>query len=259
MIPVFYSYSHKDEEFKNELEAHLEILRRQQLIDGWNDRKISPGSDWEEQINFNLEKAKIILLMISSDFLASDYCYDTETVFALDQHEKKESKVVPIILRPCMWNISDFGHLQALPTDGKPITEFENRDAAWLKVAEGIYDLVKEINEEEKAVVQKMEMQIPSREVLIKALNLKSTSQDQLEISLDKNGIRHNIVIFLDQYKAWYFSPLRIVKWGGKQKGFDILNSYSVKEVSIELKEMQKEGIVISVMSKKGNPIYKLK
>jgi len=260
MIPIFYSYSHEDEEFKNELENHLEILKRKKLIDEWDDRRISPGSNWEEEINLNLEKAKIILLMISSDFLASDYCYETETIFALEQHEKKESKVVPIILRPCLWKVSDFKHLQVLPKDGKAITNFDNRDTAWLSVAQGILKLIEEINKEEKVVVQKMEKQNSPSEILVKKLNSADKYRSILEVEkIVENNARNNIFEFLSQYKSWYFSPLRIVKWGGKQFGFNNLNSFTSNQISNELKQLQKEGIVKSVMSKKGNPIYKLK
>lgn len=73
-IPIFYSYSHKDEEFRNTLEAHLSVLKRQGFISEWHDRRIAPGSNWEQEINLNLQNAKIILLLVSHNFLTSDYC-----------------------------------------------------------------------------------------------------------------------------------------------------------------------------------------
>lgn len=96
-VPLFYSYSHKDEGFRETLETHLAILKRQGYIDCWHDRRIAPGDNWKEEINFNLQNAKITLLLVSSNFLASDYCYDTETIFALEQHANKACVVIPII------------------------------------------------------------------------------------------------------------------------------------------------------------------
>ena len=96
-IKLFYSYSHKDELYREKLETHLSILRRNGYINEWHDRRISAGNEWEEEINFNLEDSDIILLLISSNFLASDYCYDTETIRALEKHESKEAIVIPII------------------------------------------------------------------------------------------------------------------------------------------------------------------
>ena len=102
-LSIFYSYSHKDEEYRETLETHLVILKRQNYINSWHDREITPGSYWEDKIDLNIKKAKIILLLISSNFLASDYCYDTETIFALDQHKKGKCIVIPIIIKPCLW------------------------------------------------------------------------------------------------------------------------------------------------------------
>ncbi len=97
MVEVFISYSHKDESFRKKLESHLAQLKRNGLISIWHDRKISAGKEWKGQIDDALERAKIVLLLISADFLASDYCYDVEMKRALDRHAKGETQVVPII------------------------------------------------------------------------------------------------------------------------------------------------------------------
>jgi hypothetical protein len=137
-IRLFYSYSHADEELRNELDKHLSLLKRQGIIVDWHDRRIAPGSEWSRLISDNLEASQIILLLISSDFLASDYCYDIEMKRALERHETGEAIVIPIILRPVDWNISPFGKLQALPRDGKPVIIWTSRDEAWLDIAKGI-------------------------------------------------------------------------------------------------------------------------
>jgi hypothetical protein len=121
-ISLFYSYSHVDEALRDELEKHLKLLQRQHVIDTWHDRKIISGTEWDKVINKNLDTADIILLLISSDFLASDYCWDIEIQRAMQRHEKKTAVVIPVLLRPCDTGNADFMKLQGLPKNFKPVT-----------------------------------------------------------------------------------------------------------------------------------------
>ena len=143
-MKLFYSYSHKDEEFREGLEKHLSVLKEKGHIEDWHDRKISPGQDFQREIDQNLKDADIIALLISSDFLSSPAC-NKEMRDALDLRERKSVTVVPIIVRPCDWKSSDIGRLQALPEDGKPVSDWPDRDAAFLNVVEGIKVIAKEI------------------------------------------------------------------------------------------------------------------
>ena len=137
-LRLFYSYSHKDEELRKELEEHLALLRRQDYIVGWHDRKIGPGQEWKDQLDKNLEDAQIILLLISPSFLASDYCYDIETRRALDRHDKGEATVIPVLLRPVDWEGAPFARLQGLPIDLRPVSTWTNKDEAFQNIAQGI-------------------------------------------------------------------------------------------------------------------------
>ncbi|MDP1681706.1 MAG: DnaB-like helicase C-terminal domain-containing protein [Burkholderiales bacterium] len=137
-VKVFYSYSHKDETLRDELETHLAILRRQGLIFEWHDRKIKAGTEWEQEIDSNLQDADVIILLISPDFIASEYCYSKELNRALERHELRQAAVIPIIVRPTDWKSTPFSKLQALPKDGAPVTSWSNRDEAWLDVAQSI-------------------------------------------------------------------------------------------------------------------------
>ena len=141
-MELFYSYSHVDEGFRNELEKHLSILKRQKCISQWHDRKLPAGIDWKNEIDAHLNSAHIILLLISADFLASDYCYDIEMMCALERHSKGEARVIPVILRPVDWKGSPFGKLLALPKDAKPVTLWSNQDEAFLSISEGIRGVV---------------------------------------------------------------------------------------------------------------------
>jgi hypothetical protein len=144
-IDIFFSYSHKDEELRNELAAHLSVLRRQGIIREWHDRKIVAGEEWNGKIGANLDAAGIILLLVSSDFLYSNSCYDVEMTRALERHEKGEARVIPIIVRACEWQDAPFSKLQALPKDAKPVKSWQDRDEAWKDVATGIRRAVEEL------------------------------------------------------------------------------------------------------------------
>ena len=144
-LKVFYSYSHRDERLRERLEKSLASLRRQQLIEEWHDRKITAGSEWDRDIDKNLNSADIILFLVSPDFIASSYCYDIEVTRAMERHNAGEAQVLPIILRPCDWMGAPFGHLQALPKDARAVTTWANRDLAFNNIAEGIKRVVREL------------------------------------------------------------------------------------------------------------------
>jgi internalin A len=144
-LRLFISYSHKDDTLRSELEAHLKLLQRQDLTSVWTDRKITAGEEWKGKIDENLESAGIILLLVSADFIASEYCYDVEMKRALERHDAGAAPVIPVILRAVDWHAAPFGKLQALPKDGKPVTLWEDRDSAWLDVETGIRKVAEQL------------------------------------------------------------------------------------------------------------------
>lgn len=137
-VSLLYSYAHEDERYKDVLETHLKILQRQGTINTWSDREIEGGENWREEIKNELDRADIILLLISSDFLASDFCYEVEMERAMERDTNKVARVIPVILRDCIWTKAPFAKLQALPKDGKPVKSWPDKDKAWRNVAEGI-------------------------------------------------------------------------------------------------------------------------
>ncbi len=148
-VNVFVSYAHRDEELKNELLKHLSGLRRRNVISGWHDGEIGAGEEWEKQISEHLNKADIILLLISSDFLASDFCYDVELKRAMERHEAGAARVIPVILRDVDWTGVPFSKLKALPRDGKPVTSksWSSVDEALRNATEGIRKEVEKLLE----------------------------------------------------------------------------------------------------------------
>lgn len=142
---VFYSYSHKDERHRIALSEHLKNLERQGVIRGWDDREIVAGNDWRETINEQLDAADIILLLVSTSFISSDFCWGEQMARALKRHQSGKARVIPVIVRPGDYSGTHFKDIQALPKDGKAITLWANRDLAWLDVAKGIRKAVEEL------------------------------------------------------------------------------------------------------------------
>lgn len=142
---IFCSYSHKDEKYRAELETHLALLARQGAVDVWHDRQIGPGHDWAREIDENLDHANLVLMLVSADFLASQYCYGIEMARALERAQQGSTRVVPILVRKCDLEGVPFGKLQWLPTGSRPIKNWTDRDSAWTDVAMGVRKVVQEI------------------------------------------------------------------------------------------------------------------
>jgi len=162
-VEVFYSYAHEDEELRNELKKHLSNLKRQGVITEWYDRDISAGTEWGEEIKQYLESAKVILLLISPDFMNSDYINDIEVKRAMERHESGEARVIPVILRPVDWEGAPFSKLQALPTEVRPITLWSNRDEAFLDVIRGIRAALHDLSNLSLGIPATLDIPSPSK------------------------------------------------------------------------------------------------
>lgn len=173
MASLFFSYSHKDEELRNELETHLTLLRRQGIITAWHDRRITAGSDIHSTISAELEAAQIILLLVSANFLASDYCFEIEMNRALEKHAEGSAVVIPVVLHPCDWHSSPFGGLKATPTDGKPISMFANLHEALAIVAKDIRDAAQKFSSAEVSNDQPLRGQEYTSQVFERSSNLR--------------------------------------------------------------------------------------
>jgi hypothetical protein len=149
-IEVFISYAHEDRGFVEELEKHLGILKRQQIILSWYDGNIVPGTEWESQIMQHLNRAQIILLLVSADFIGSDFCYGIEMTQAIDRHNADQARVIPVILRPVEWKGAPFAKLQALPSGAKPVTRWPTHDDAFLDVVQGIRKAIDDLTNKRK-------------------------------------------------------------------------------------------------------------
>ncbi len=145
-IEVFISYSHQDDELRQEFIKQLSSLTRQKLIKTWDDRAIDAGAEWAQEIAQNLERAEIILLLVSANFMSSDYCYGTELTRALERHQAQTVQVIPIIIRACDWQESPLGQLQAIQSVASSRNQYD-RDHSWVEVITEVRKVAKQIRD----------------------------------------------------------------------------------------------------------------
>ncbi len=143
-IKLFYCYARKDKSLRDELEIHLSWVKRRYQLTTWYDREILPGEEWEQAIDKNLNTAHLILLLISPDFMNSEYAFGKEMERALKRHKEGTCRVIPILLRPTYWEDAPFSHLQLLPTNARAVTSWPNPDEAFQEVVTEISRTVKD-------------------------------------------------------------------------------------------------------------------
>lgn len=140
------SYSHKDEHFRSALLSALSTSIRSEEIEVWSDHQILPGSHIDDEILSQLREADVVFLLVSPDFIASDYCFTKELQIALERHANGRAVVVPIVIRPTDLVGAPFARLKMLPSDAKAVSSWGNADEAWLSVAQGVRRLIRETN-----------------------------------------------------------------------------------------------------------------
>jgi len=149
LLNIFFAYSREDSALRERLDKHLSGLKRRNYINTWFDGQIEAGAEWEKEIDFALSKADIILLLISADFIASDYCFDVEMKKAISRHEKGDAVIIPIILHPCDWSDLPFSKIQGLPQNGQAITSenWKSPEFALSEIAKSIKDTVENLRQ----------------------------------------------------------------------------------------------------------------
>lgn len=142
-INLFISYAHEDVQHKDEFIKHLSGLQRSGLLQSWDDRQITVGQEWDKAIKRALEQAKIVVFLVSADFMASDYIHDVEIKNAIERYKLGAQKIVPVLIRPCDFtSLEALSHFQFLPTEARAVTSWDNIDEAWLNIIQGIKKLI---------------------------------------------------------------------------------------------------------------------
>src|SRR5437868_1128173 len=161
---LFYSYADEDKTLLNKLEKHLSSLKQLGEIQDWNKRNVSAGKDWDHEVNGYMNKSSIILLLISQHYIASDYYYSREMAYAIQRSKEKKAIIIPIILRPCDWDLEEFPFrkYEVLPSNEKPVTEWSNQDKAFQNIAQGIRKVDQNLREYELELIETIIHPYPS-------------------------------------------------------------------------------------------------
>ncbi len=259
-IEIFCAYAPMDEKWRRQLDAHLSALKRQGLISLWHDQHILPGSNWTEAIDAHLETASIILLLISADFISSDYCEGIEMKRALERHEANEARVIPIVVRPCDWQQLPIGKLLALPMDAKPISLWKPVDEGWKQVTTGLRRMIEDLSllpaSVPRETLPKIWM-IPyprnpfflGRNELLSQLHIQLqagqvTALSQAQAISGLGGIGKTQIAV--EYAYRYAHEYQMVLWA-RADDIESLNSSYVRlatELNLPEKEAQEQGII---------------
>ena len=144
-LKLFLSYAHEDRDIVAELRKHLAPLRYEQIVTDWYDLELMPGHDWDQDIISQLESSDLVLVVISADFVASNYAYGRELNLSLDLHDQDRVRLLPVIARNCKWQNLPFARLQVLPEGAVAISSWQNRDDAFVSVVLGVERVAREI------------------------------------------------------------------------------------------------------------------
>lgn len=167
MIKIFIAYSRSDRLLKDEMIAHFDPLRRKWGIEIWHDEEIKAGEQWDASIKKKIREAEIVVTLISSDFLFSKYIQEVEIQEALRRHSNNECLVIPVIARPCAWSADpSLQKIQALPTDGKAVVSWTNKDEAWENVVSSVERILQSIkfDREQKTLIESLKEEIKGLE-----------------------------------------------------------------------------------------------
>jgi internalin A len=120
-LELFYSYSHRDVDLRDELETHLSMLKRQKVISGWHDRGILPGEEWGGEIDEHLKTADLILLLVSPNFLASDFITENELQPLLEDAKRDGVTILWVAVSACLYKETEIANYQAANNPDRPL------------------------------------------------------------------------------------------------------------------------------------------
>jgi len=136
---IFISYSHKDEFWKDQFMNHLNVLKKEGVFDVWDDRQISPGNDWYQEIQTAIDKARVAVLLISANFLNSEFITNEEVPALLNKRQVKGLTIIPVVISPCSWKfVKWLSKMNLMPTDGQPLSQNSNQDEILVSIVEKI-------------------------------------------------------------------------------------------------------------------------
>ena len=243
-VKIFFSYAHKDREYLEEFKEYIKIFERNELVERWDDNELVVGEKWDNSIKEKIYSADIIIFLLSSTSLASDYIYNHELKIAFELKEMEESYVVPIIIKECLWDMTEFSEFQILPLDGKAVNSWTIREEAWTSVSRGLKKAIDNIIQSKQHILEKI-------------------NEDKKELGTQKiyNSISDKELIFkfLQLYSRWWFNIPRMINWGSERKGFESLKKIEKNNFEKFLDELIKDKKVkVKINEKNTSSLFKI-
>jgi len=251
-VKIFFSYAHEDREYLNEFKDYIKIFERNELVEQWDDNELVVGEKWDSKIKDKIYSADIVIFLLSASSLASDYIYNHELKIAFELNEMDEVYVIPIIIKDCLWNMTEFSEFQILPLEGKAVNSWRLKEEAWTSVARGLKKAIDNIIVAKQESVKDIEL-----ENVESSLQTKDILFDEKDLNENKN---HKVLLkFLKTYSRWWFNIPRIINWGSERNGFSELKNFTNDELKIMLQELEEDKKVKSkksAKSKSNNLLY---
>lgn len=252
-VKIFFSYAHKDRAYLDEFKEYIKIFERNGLVERWDDNELIVGEKWDNTIKDKIYSADIIIFLLSSTSLASDYIYNNELKIAFELNEMDEAYVIPIIIKDCLWNMTEFKEFQILPIDGKAVNSWERKEEAWTSIARGLKKAIDNIISAKQNSLEKLQSsdeKSSSTKVgkVIESVKLSESNEDM-------------VLKFLQVYSRWWFNISRIINWGSERDGFKNLKNISESELREILSDLEKNKMIVSKASSKNKNkfLYKIK
>lgn len=240
MTKVFISYAVEDDAYKDKLQRNLRVLVRQGIIEAWDQELIDAGQNREAKIKKQLEKADLILLLVSPDYLASDAIFNVELQLIMERSASKDrpAKVVPVILRPCDWTNEVFAQKNVLPPDARPLSTWENEDQAYLSINEGIKKLLngEPIESEQAIVVEQPNDSTTKSQMLVNVKN--SIGDGNMKQAFDF------LQTYLEDADTDSYTYSEFINIKGRQSRYD-----KKKLDQLAVKDEEQEGIVKALLT----------
>ncbi|HEY3403754.1 MAG TPA: toll/interleukin-1 receptor domain-containing protein [Ohtaekwangia sp.] len=211
MVNIFISYSHQDVKYKEQLEKFLSPLTKNGSLNSWSDHKLKFGEEWDPEIEKAFNASHIILLLISSDFLSSDYISRKELPWALKKHSEKSAIIFPIYIRTCYLGahkvITD---IQGAPDKNKPVSSFEDKDAAYTLIVEQIAERIKDLPSFNESTYKKEAQQFKKEHVNESVSDL--SRKDKIYLSVGSNAEQRKAIYselsFRKQWESWPYTVI---------------------------------------------------
>ena len=268
---IFVSYSHKDARLFEEFKTMLAPAVHRRLVDLWDDRKILPGGTWKEEIELALASAKVAVLLVSQNFLASPFITENELPPLLKAARAEGVTIFWVYLSSCLFEQTEIASYQAAHDISRPLNRMSKaqRQDVLSKICNALIQTAGRPVPPFSSTRPALPTPAPPQPIAAptaleeqKSASAAGSAQPDVKPGIPDSTrselLRQLLMTFFRRYRGTFFSPIRIQQWGGKQNGFADFFTFSTDQIRSVLLEAFKEGQIDTISSRKGNPLYGL-